>query len=48
VRNIVDVGMCSKKYQSFGQVKILLKLTLLLLLVLWTAPRAQAVRRRRR
>ena len=28
VRNIVDVGMCSKKYPSFGQVKILLKLAI--------------------
>ena len=50
MRNIVDVGMCLKQYQSFGQVKILLKHILLLLMELWTqtAPWAQAVRRRRR
>ena len=32
MRNIVDVGMCFKKCQSFCRVKILLKLLLLLLL----------------
>ena len=36
MRNVVDVGMCFKKCQSFCRIKILLTLKLLLLLLLET------------